>query len=49
MYRDGWIEADPARVARDAPDWLAERVKLAHQPAANVTGGSGDERADHGD
>ncbi len=49
MNRDDWIEGDTARVARDAPDWLAERVKLAHQSTANVTGCSGDERADHAD
>ena len=42
-----WVEAHPARVARDAPDRLAERMKLAHQSAAYVTGGSGDERAGH--
>ena len=47
MYPDRWIEGDTARVAHDAPDWLAERVKLAHQSTANVTGGPGDERADH--
>ena len=47
MHRDRWIDSDPARVARDAPDWLAERMKLAHQSTANVTGGSRDERADH--
>jgi hypothetical protein len=47
MYGDGWIEANPARVARDAPDRLAERMKLAHQSAAYVTGGAGNERADH--
>jgi hypothetical protein len=47
MHRDGCIDGDAARVARDAPDGHAERVKLAHQSTANVTGGPGDERADH--
>lgn len=47
MYRDSWIEANPARVARDTPDRLAERVKLAHQSTAYVTGSAGNKRADH--
>ena len=47
MYGDNWIEANPARVARNAPDRLAERMKLAHQSAAYVTGGAGNERTDH--
>jgi hypothetical protein len=47
MDGDGWIEANPAQVARDAPDRIAERMKLAHQSAAYVTGGAGNERADH--
>ena len=41
MHRDGWVESDAAWVARDAPDRLAERVKLAHQSTPDVTGGSG--------
>jgi hypothetical protein len=47
MHSDRWIDSEAARVARDAPDRLAERMQLAHQPTPNVTGGSGDERADH--
>jgi hypothetical protein len=47
VHLDGWIEADPAGVACDAPDRNAARVKLAHQSAAGVARGSGDERADH--
>lgn len=44
---DGWIEADPTRVACHAPNRFAERSQLAYQSAAYVTGGSGDECADH--
>ena len=47
VYLDGRIEADPAGVACDAPNRNASRMKLAHQSAADVAGGSGDERADH--
>ena len=47
MHRDGGSKLDPARVARHTPDRLAKRMKLAHQPAAYVAGGPGDERADH--
>jgi hypothetical protein len=47
MYGHGRIEAHAARVARDAPNRLSERVKLANQSAAYITGGPGDERAKH--
>ncbi len=47
MYRDGWIEADPVWIACYAPNRNALRVKLAHQSASYVAGGSGGERAVH--
>ena len=45
--RDSGIEADPARIARDTPDRLSERMELTNESASYVTGGSGDERAHH--